>query len=77
MQGIRLINTVLYCLPLLSADAPEGKRTACYDIEIEIVSVPVMWHYHVYHVIMEFTLLITVQASCVTPQEQFTGAHIT
>lgn len=22
----------------LSADAPEGKRTACYDIEVEVVS---------------------------------------
>ena len=23
---------------LCSADAPEGKRTACYDVELEIVS---------------------------------------
>lgn len=23
---------------ICSADAPEGKRTACYDIEVEIVS---------------------------------------
>ena len=38
-------------LSTCSADAPDGKRTACYDIEVEIVSIvnppynqPVHWH---------------------------------
>ena len=27
----------LLLTPFYSADAPEGKRTACYDVELEIV----------------------------------------